>query len=673
MVTDWVRGQYARPQWQADRPTLDHHTAEDTRYYEAAAVRRPPLTIDTALREQCNINYQTYFLAAFLDDGTWAFFSGPNRIPDSAIPKIFQKNQFLQLQKRSASMGGSYADDPGFPYDDLYERESVGPSYAGRRGYDRRRGPMMDPFDDDELPSFKTRKRPRANVRRDPDDDEPPVTVSTKKGMKIGNADDVWEFYSQRFRNCQQTACKLIAKAWVKAVEPKKQSNHPYTGSDEKAPDWWPKPWGTTRDDKVRHKEPDHLYKKERVHLLCHILRMVVEPNAKQHPDIQKLYLTVAKLEEATNEALSTFFADKDNTNNAKKKPFLKEIFKVAKVEERYKRGEIDPDTEVFIMADDKMADSYQSDNDEARQSRDEADEHDRSGSASRVSPPKTTGPPHVLLSSASADHNHQNSAGNLAGGPPFISEIPVRGPQYPTAGIMPSSELTSDQHATYVEAGGTMGGVGGGQAAPSLQTHSTTTMHQAMQDLIPSPHPHDHPGSRRSSMFVTSSPTDFQPNSSVPAGPGAGLYSASAWGQQQAVATCAPGTSGLYAFTPHAHHQHQQHSQSQQPQQAQAGTAFISQQQQTVAISQTQQQYIGSSSYVDGLSPHSHTPHTHPHPSNLYRTSSSSIGQGHGQGALAHHGPGPGGYSNFGLPHDGRTVTNTGLKIEPPLNRGLH
>ena len=68
---------------------------------------------------------------------------------------------------------------------------------------------------------------------------------------------------------------------------------------------------------------------------------MIVLPNDKQHPDIQKLNLNVAKLEEATFEALSGFFADKDNPNNAKKKPYLKEIFKVVRFEERFKNGEI--------------------------------------------------------------------------------------------------------------------------------------------------------------------------------------------------------------------------------------------------------------------------------------------------------------------------------------------
>lgn len=68
---------------------------------------------------------------------------------------------------------------------------------------------------------------------------------------------------------------------------------------------------------------------------------MIVLPNAEQHPDIQKLNLNVAKLEEATTEVLSSFFTDKDAPNNIKKKPYLKEIFLLAKYEERFRNGEI--------------------------------------------------------------------------------------------------------------------------------------------------------------------------------------------------------------------------------------------------------------------------------------------------------------------------------------------
>lgn len=82
--------------------------------------------------------------------------------------------------------------------------------------------------------------------------------------------------------------------------------------------------------------------------LLNHILSMVTEPNRSQHRDIQKLNINVHELEKATYEALSSFFGDAENPNNAKKRPYLKEIFRVAKYEERYKNGEIGPSTHHF-------------------------------------------------------------------------------------------------------------------------------------------------------------------------------------------------------------------------------------------------------------------------------------------------------------------------------------
>jgi len=68
---------------------------------------------------------------------------------------------------------------------------------------------------------------------------------------------------------------------------------------------------------------------------------MVVEPKKFQHPDIQKVGLNVKKLEEITMEALSSFLCDKDSLTNAKKKPYINEIFNVARYEERYKNEEI--------------------------------------------------------------------------------------------------------------------------------------------------------------------------------------------------------------------------------------------------------------------------------------------------------------------------------------------
>lgn len=143
-------------------------------------------------------------------------------------------------------------------------RYPMGSAYGGRRQYDRRQAHDMLDYDDD--PAFRTRKRQRGPLpgRRNPalNAEGPAVqVVLAKRGIKIGNKDEIWKFYDTRFKNIQQWACKIIAKAWVKLIEPKKQSTHPYTGSDEGAPEWWPKAWGTGRDEKVRHKEPDHLYK----------------------------------------------------------------------------------------------------------------------------------------------------------------------------------------------------------------------------------------------------------------------------------------------------------------------------------------------------------------------------------------------------------------------------
>ncbi|KAJ5374496.1 hypothetical protein N7517_006502 [Penicillium concentricum] len=83
-------------------------------------------------------------------------------------------------------------------------------------------------------------------------------------------------YYEKIFQNLQQTNCRIIAKAYIKLVEPRKQVNYPYNGRkivegrtqqlDPEAtkPPWWPRG--------VSHREPDHLPKVERIRLLVYIL-----------------------------------------------------------------------------------------------------------------------------------------------------------------------------------------------------------------------------------------------------------------------------------------------------------------------------------------------------------------------------------------------------------------
>lgn len=65
--------------------------------------------------------------------------------------------------------------------------------------------------------------------------------------------DAIEEYYEARFTALQQATCKLVVKAWIKCIEPKKQINFPYNKGESLRPTWWP--------EGVRHREPDHLSK----------------------------------------------------------------------------------------------------------------------------------------------------------------------------------------------------------------------------------------------------------------------------------------------------------------------------------------------------------------------------------------------------------------------------
>ncbi|ODA81218.1 hypothetical protein RJ55_04182 [Drechmeria coniospora] len=531
MVRDWPRDSFSRhqsfPQQQCYTPAGRHPSFHHDRYGQDALPRHdsfppdrypvegneggrfpdpydlhrraPPMQIDEALRSHCGIAAKQYFVAAVTEDGLpMTFFSPGQKLHDNAIRQFFDATKFQQVMRKIESGADPMLDD-GFGFEDpVYTRSG---SLGRVRAADRRRGTV---FDDWGSPARQTRKRPRARHAAN-DEDDVPMTVASRRGIKVGDGDAVWAFYEQRFKNCQQTACKLIAKAWVKAVEPKKQSTHPYTGSDEKAPEWWPKPWGPTKDDKVRHKEPDHLYKRERVHLLAHILRLVVEPNGKQHPDIQKLGLNVKKLEETTNEALSAFFMD--NESNAKKRPYLNEIFKMARQEERFKNEEIDDSTEVYVMAEDKMPESYASDNDDGSFHIKEEDDHD-------VQRTKPSAAHSMTQPSATAAVNGHGLHG---GPPPFMGDLPVRGPPFHPPMI--HTDLGPQQHS-FVENGGIPVN---DQGAVNSAGGSLTI------DLVASPHD----SSRRPSVF------------SEYASPGGGNLYSQQWQQGSTGSTASP----MYAY----------------------------------------------------------------------------------------------------------------------------
>lgn len=86
-----------------------------------------------------------------------------------------------------------------------------------------------------------------------------------KKLIPIRDKYFLRQYYEKAFENLQQTNCRVLAKAYVKLVEPRKQVHYPYNGRkivagktqqlepDASKPPWWP--------SGVNHREPDHLLK----------------------------------------------------------------------------------------------------------------------------------------------------------------------------------------------------------------------------------------------------------------------------------------------------------------------------------------------------------------------------------------------------------------------------
>lgn len=116
-------------------------------------------------------------------------------------------------------------------------------------------------------PGKKRRPTVKRNVRRSGSSSAESNDVVLQeeveyKGLDITNEEEVNTFFETRLRQMQQLVCKVVAKCWIKVIEPKKQSNFPYNRGEESKPSWWPA--------NARHKEPDHLMKPGMIFLsLC--------------------------------------------------------------------------------------------------------------------------------------------------------------------------------------------------------------------------------------------------------------------------------------------------------------------------------------------------------------------------------------------------------------------
>ncbi|KAG9239760.1 hypothetical protein BJ875DRAFT_479181 [Amylocarpus encephaloides] len=323
---------------------------------------KPALRIDVALKQFAHIPVAEFVLVARLDTGEERHFTSASLQPyrHKLLSERFMRNftrysRRVAARKKSSPAYGQDQTDSDFDPKSANEYRNPNAYGGGDSSSEatfppchRRHSRSEDSSGGRGRPGFKRKRSHFSN-----NDIQSPVPTQEFKILQIGNTEEVSEFYQVRFKDMQQSACKVMGKAFVKLVEPKKQTHHPYTKGDSCKPSWWPE---TSGEDCVRHKEPDHLLKPERIRLLVHILRMVVKPQEDQHSTVRKLGLTVQKLEEVTMEAMSNWFSDKEHTENALKKPYLREVFKVAKAEARFKNGEIDADTEIPIMNGERTA-----------------------------------------------------------------------------------------------------------------------------------------------------------------------------------------------------------------------------------------------------------------------------------------------------------------------------
>lgn len=76
--------------------------------------------------------------------------------------------------------------------------------------------------------------------------------------LRIGDTKSITKYYETALRHFMQLNCCVMAKAFIKLIEPRKKAKHPYNGgrtgdSEETKPAWWP--------PHVTHREPDHLRK----------------------------------------------------------------------------------------------------------------------------------------------------------------------------------------------------------------------------------------------------------------------------------------------------------------------------------------------------------------------------------------------------------------------------
>ncbi|KAK5166127.1 uncharacterized protein LTR77_008388 [Saxophila tyrrhenica] len=191
-------------------------------------------------------------------------------------------------------------------------------------------------------------------------DDEVPPKRTPTYSFKVSDTEKVKDYLYGRLQLLQQQADKQISKAWIKGICPKKQARYPYQnsirkereGKDPEVPEWWP-------SEVCVFREPDHIPKESRMKLCLHLLRLRPTPEKAREwsgstertslTDTHEFYGWTEFLKQMTPVSLFDGL-EPDKTEKKKRREIVLDLmYKVADMEERYFRDELDGDTMIQV------------------------------------------------------------------------------------------------------------------------------------------------------------------------------------------------------------------------------------------------------------------------------------------------------------------------------------
>ncbi|KAL8896389.1 MAG: hypothetical protein Q9207_007729 [Kuettlingeria erythrocarpa] len=176
------------------------------------------------------------------------------------------------------------------------------------------------------------------------------VSEEDAEDIRLGDRERITAFFRMTADYLGQTLLKGILRAWVKLLEPGKSTKFPYNGGSKgdrrsnefrnpgrhTAPPWWPKQAGWQQGFGCRHREPDHIFKSERLLLTPCILRLtrtdgVNGPEPRDFP--------VARLREVTDQITMT----------TEQRKLLQQLYRLREDEQAYEDGAKDANDVTYL------------------------------------------------------------------------------------------------------------------------------------------------------------------------------------------------------------------------------------------------------------------------------------------------------------------------------------